>query len=266
MNFRSISIAFCTLAVASVASAQTLFHDDWESYRPGTNDVYGNFSFDLLNFDLEAGETRPNVIAGPKDGLTPFSGNQMFDFRASTLGRGRPAIGWRSGAYGDVYPEVNIGVRFAIPVSYATKIKFSIEGIAFAHNGLPVSMGGSFNSVTNEFTGQGVTTAVSLPRGKWNTVLLKIDWKRKFTFTTLNGVLLAKRSFATDPELLRSRVSSVNIGVTPLEIYKDQYPVGDGAPGIFVDDIDVVAVPEPTQLSFVASGLVGTLILRRRRT
>jgi len=267
MNFKSISIAFFTLAVVSVASAQTLFHDDWESYRPGTQDwqFVGGYNFGDFDVNLEAGETYPTVVEGPKDGVTPYSGNQMYDFRGSAIKGGR-ILRHSLNSKSNVNPIVDLSIRFAVPSSYNVKstLHFLLRSATFNGNqsGSGVADFDLFNNTFAGFAQQ--TKPFTLGRNIWNELRVRVDWKAKKTSVFLNWQLLDSRTFVTGQSQPPFLIDGFTFGVLANSNYSNQYPVDQGIPGMFVDDIRVEAVPEMQTWVGLAIGICGVGTWRRK--
>ena len=260
-------LAIVFLACAGISHSQVLWHDSFESYRPGTNDVYGLYHFDFNQFDLEAGETRPKVITGPKDGVSPYSGSQMFDFRASALGHGRTMDCYVPPSTSDLHPLVTLSIRFAIPTSYSTDMLVKFESSGKNYLGIPVILlGGAFDVTANTFTGLGVSNKpVNMLRSAWNEIKLTLDWNKRRSRTELNGVLVAEKVFSFTQLQKPNLIRDLEITVSPRKLYSDQYAPGDGAPGVLIDDIDIVAVPEVSPLFSVGIGVISVYLRKKRR-
>ncbi len=265
--FKSI-LAFFTLAVVSVASAQTLFHDDWESYRPGTQDwqFVGGYSFGDFDLNLEAGETYPTVVEGPKDGVTPYSGNQMYDFRGSAINGGR-ILRHNLNSKSNVNPIVDLSVRFAVPWSYDVKslVTFGLRTSGF-NGGQTASGFADFDLFNNTFKGfSQQATPFALRRGEWNEARIRVDWKAKKTSIFLNWQLLDTLAFSTGQSQPPFTVEGLSIGVIAKADYSTAYPVDTGIPGMLVDDVRVEAVPEPICVSTLVIGILFLAGQRRSR-
>lgn len=265
MNFKSISLALLTLSIASVASAQTLFHDDWESYRPGTQDWDKTYSWNQLEYMLDAGERLPNVIAGAKDGITPFSGKQMFKLRGSVLNASRthavaiPKPRW------DDFPVVEMSFRFAIASSYTAKtwLTFGLFGGTFGGNAFANGIV-KFDTFKNTFRGvSSGDKALLLPRDTWNEFTSRIDWKTKKITLRLNGLSIDSVSFSFGQSQPPFRIDGAYFQVAPQQSYANQYPIDQGIPGMLLDDITMTAVPECSTLGCMALG-ASCLMLRRK--
>lgn len=264
--FKSI-LAFFTLAVVSVASAQTLFHDDWESYRPGTQDwqFVGGYNFGDFDVNLEAGETYPTVIEGPKDGVTPYSGNQMYDFRGSSINGGRYLRHSISSKSTD-NAIVDMSIRFNVPRSYELKTSLLLGLNTSSFNGGQTASGSAnFDLANNTVKGFAIQPKpLVVPRDAWNEFRMRVDWNAKKTSIYLNWQLIDSKSFVTGQTQPPYRVEQLYFGVTAQEDYSNQYPVDIGIPGMLVDDIRVEAVPEVQSWVCLAIGICGVGAWRRK--
>ncbi len=266
MKFKSISIAFCTLAVASITNAQTLFHDDWESYRPGTQDWDALYSFGDFDIDLDAGERFPTVVEGPKDGVSPYSGNQMYDFRGSAI-KGNRNLRHSLNSNSISHPVVDMAFRFAVPKSYNVKtiLTFGLHTSLF-NGGNSADGIAQIDLFNNTFRRLGAQPqALVVTRDAWNELRVRIDWTSKKTYLYYNWKLMDSRTFVTGQTPPPYKVERFSFGVSTTANYADEYPVDQGIPGMLVDDVTLQAVPEPSSAVGVTLGVSALLLSRRPR-
>jgi uncharacterized protein YbaR (Trm112 family) len=267
MNFKSISITLSALAFASVATAQTLFHDDWESYRPGTQDwqFVGGYNFGDFDVNFEAGETYPTVVEGPKDGVTPYSGNKMYDFRGSAIKGGR-ILAHSLNSKSTVNPIVDLSIRFAVPSSYSLKTLLYMGLRTQDFFGDTATGTLTFDMNKNTVKGFAVQAKpLVLARDTWNEVRVRVDWRAKRTSLFLNWQLLDSHKFSTLESQPPFRVEGLFFGVIAQENYSSQYPVDTGIPAMLVDDVRFEAVPEAGTWVGLSFGLSAIFVARRRK-
>lgn len=268
MNTKLVFIYIFAVATISMSTAQTLFHDDWEAYRPGTQDweFVGNYHYGDFDIDLDAGEQYPTVVEGPKDGVAPYSGKQMYDFRGSAIKGGRYLRHSLSSKSTD-NPIVDVSIRFNVPSTYVlkTSLLFGVNTSLF--NGAQ-SAGGSanFDLANNTMKGFAIQPKPLLvPRDAWNEFRMRVDWKAKKTSIFLNWQLVDSKSFVTGQTQPPYGIEQLYFGVTAQENYSNQYPVETGIPGMFVDDVRFQAVPEPLSWCYLAAGMCALHSWRRKR-
>lgn len=125
------------LVIAGSASALPVFTDNFDSHTPGSIN-----SFNLINSVSPASDPA-EIIAGPTDGVTPRSGNQMLRFK------GVDYSGRQNGSDSDIYYVVDLA-------DYATSLA---DPANQDPNNLPsVSISAFFNTGT---AGIGITPSPS---------------------------------------------------------------------------------------------------------
>jgi len=258
VKLRILTLFSASLAVAN-AFGQSLFFDDFESYRENSSDYYaaGKFDYDAFEYDFDAGERTPKVV-GPKDGVTPYSGNRMLDFRAANQPKTRTLkLGFDSKS--DLNPHIQYSFRFLIPTTYQEDQR--IFTYIDSANG-PGSYA-EFKTIANTFTGFGLANIpVALHRDTWNVATIDVNWPKMQAQFMLNGQVIAVENYGTghgEPPYL---VGPFVFGMVQNTDVSDKYSLQSGAPGMFVDDVSVVLVPEVTPfgallIGFGAIGLVG---------
>lgn len=264
MSKSILAFLIVEIAMASSASSQVLFHDDWEQYRAGTQDWQANYGFGPFDINYEAGEVPPTVVEGARDGVAPYSGTKMYDFRASAIKFGR-ILGHDLNLKSTVNPIVDLSIRFAVPESYNVKtlLYFGLRTSLF-NGGKSGSGLAEFDLYNNTFKGFSATAKqFPLSRNEWNEVRIRVDWQEKKTSIFLNWKLLDSLTFSTGQTQPPYTIDGISMGVIANANYLGQYPVEAGIPGMMLDDVRIEAVPEPK--TWVISSL-GLLAICRRRT
>lgn len=184
----------------------------------------------------------------------------MLDFRAANhSGTRRLKLGFDSKS--NVHPHIQYSIRFLIPLTYEEDQR--IFTYIDSANG-PGSYA-EFKTKANTFTGFGLADKpVVLKRDTWDIATIDVNWPTMQAQFILNGQVIAVENYDTghgEPPYL---VGPFVLGIVQNTDVSAKYSLQAGAPGMFVDDLRVVAVPEPLGPAALMTGMA-IITLRRRR-
>lgn len=269
MNFRYTNLFLAALlcGVGAIARAQLPFFENFDAMRADSYDWNSQGRLLAGEFDYGDDEAPPKV-RGPRDGVTPYSGNRMFEMRASVykdrIRTMRPHI---DSIFTNIGPSIELSLRFFVPSSYT-----SSNTIIFGIDGLEIATGRyEFNLESNVFHYRDYTEynahqtfAFPIARDAWNSFQIRLSGADRKVRTFVNGTALTTRAFTSffgGPYT----IGPMYFGVVPLQNTSGQHTAFEGAPGYFVDDVKVAVVPEPLTLMGVLAGLLLLVSIRLAR-
>lgn len=260
-------IIIAAVCGANLAHAQLPYFENFDAMRADSFDWASQERLIWSEFEYGPDES-PSRIRGPRDGVTPFSGNRMFEMRSSVYkGRERtmqiPTSGFNSGSN----PSVELSLKFYVPSAYASsnKIIFEARGSGMRTGRFIFDLSTStFQFRSFAIDDHSKSFAFTVPRDRWNTIRIRTSWADDQIRSSFNEVPLLQVPFEEDGA---AKLNFVRFGVDPLQSTLDQYAPLDGAPGYFVDDVRLGAVPEPSSACVIIAGVaVSAACTRRRRT
>lgn len=228
--------------MCELSTAQVLISESFEEYAPGQKitQASGQWHFDTgIGFPY-----RPEPrVSTAKDGITPFSGTQMLEFRSHHK-PGQAQI-YRDGT---AIPTGMTSVSMGFRLLYAQGITGS-PGFYFNFTPSRVTTL-QIDPVTGIATFSGEDGAndefsVDIPRNKWIEIQLTFDLAGNTETLSIGGLQRAsrKRSERGDLKFLQPLFA-----VGQREDLSALYTAETGVPCAFFDSLKITAVPEPASL------------------
>lgn len=260
-------IIIAAVCGANLAHAQLPYFENFDAMRADSFDWASQERLIWSEFEYGPDES-PSRVRGPRDGVTPFSGNRMFEMRSSVYkGRERTMQIFVNSIFSGTGAGVEMSLRFYVPSSYASTNKILFEAL-----GSGIRTGRfSFNLETNTcdfksyaVNNQSKSFGFVVPRDQWNVIRIRTTWADDTIRSYFNGVPLVQALFE---EEMFGQLGPLRFGVDPLQNTSGTYAPMTGAPGYFVDDVKVTLVPEPSSACVIIAGVaVSAACKRRRRT
>ncbi|MBI1333462.1 MAG: PEP-CTERM sorting domain-containing protein [Armatimonadetes bacterium] len=228
------------LGLSSLASAQTLLHDGFDSYSFSTVDGQGGWftSSPTSFFVVPQGGDNPPATSGTQmlasNGLNTTVGNFI-----------QPAWNARDPFKNMLIAETDLYVRS--DDTSGRSLNFGIvsdAGQTLADIGYACNGDAFFVYSQTEGYGQGPSGS----RNAWHHFMIKLDFDAKSTQYFVDDALIGSGSFHSDEVINSVKFNSV---------------IGTAAPDAYWDSVNIKAVPEPA--SIFAVGWGGLLLLRRRK-
>lgn len=140
-------IIIAAVCGANLAHAQLPYFENFDAMRADSFDWASQER--LISSEFEYGlDESPSRVRGPRDGVTPFSGNRMFEMRSSVYkGRTRTMRPHIDTVQSSIGAAIELSLKFCVPFAYGNgnKITFEIRGQDFSSGRF------EFNVQTNEF-------------------------------------------------------------------------------------------------------------------
>lgn len=264
MNFRYTNLFLAALlcGAGEIARAQLPFFENFDAMRADSYDWNSQGRLLAGEFDYGDDEAPPRV-RGARDGVTPYSGNRMFEMRASVYkDRIRTMRLHVDSIHRASSPGIEFTLNFYVPSSYA-----NVNTLIMDTPGQGVRTGSLFfNLADNKFDYMSGTIQkhdksfnFSVPKDQWNKLRIRITWADSMLRSYFNDAPLVSTPIETD---MFGFLGGPRFGVIPQQNTSSSFSPFGGAPGYFVDDITLVSVPEPSCLgAFVI--MIGCLIGKR---
>jgi hypothetical protein len=230
--------------MTSVASAQTLLNDGFDSYGNGNVNGQGGWFTSNTSF---------NVINGGGSLPTPTSGTKMLASNGLNTNAGnfiQPAWNARTSGNDILIVEADLYIP-----STDTSGRSLNCGISGNTGNMLCDIG--YTTSGNQFfifsTVSGFGATVSGSRNAWHHLKFQLDFNAKTTDLFVDSGLLGTVAFGPTEGINSIFLNSVS-GATPPEAYWDSFKASA-----------VSTVPEPTSLGAIALGF-GVFVVRRRKS
>ncbi|MBL8040382.1 MAG: hypothetical protein JNM04_03425 [Chthonomonas sp.] len=250
------------MLVFASSRAQVIFQDSFEYTDPDPYYMYnrGGWQYDAGSLRPEEGEG-PSFPVGPTEGIQPKTGNKMFDFRASTFAlQEREIFRQKSSTLKPPVTECSVAFCYRPSVVEPHNLAFKVFASGI---GLTAEINASRTTMTLTGLLQTRTAAVTLETGRWYTFKYRMEWsKDRITCYIDNSKIFDVPDPNSSPTY---DVHTFRPFIRPLSNTASKYGVFDGAPGVFLDDYRLIAVPEPSSGLVLASALVSIVAVKNRR-
>ncbi len=248
---------FSLFAIAS--NAQTFF-DGFESYKADSADYLypkGPWTIDTTFWPYP--HPAPMVRSTTR-GVVPYEGDKMLEIRSVSNGD-------LAGIYApyDNLPQIP-AVEYSISLLVA-KEDFVGQRVSIGFPFLSTALG-----VIVDFQSQVVTTfgyGGSLPNfdvplhlGQWTNIKVRIDFSTKLVSYRVDNLLLQLHHL--NPLETSKSARTMTIMSKIQDDLSGVYPLAQGAPGVFVDGVRRVVVPEPSTTLLLGGWCTLTVIRLRR--